>query len=192
MRHRVDPNNKRSKLRVHGLIGFALMLMCVPVVNSQTKCPDPPTSCGTYKFRQRGDTVEIPLSESDSRTVALELRWSNGNNNGTNLNIVFFDSDDQPIYAKVLSCFLSGSFEFPFATLEPQPWLGSRSLIMVPVKAKIEAVWPFAAPASISYKVVRVASRSATPAKKEQESADDKAPTGSAAKPACTCTCPKQ
>ncbi len=93
----------------------------------------------------------------DCQPVALELRWSNGRNNGSNFHVTFLDSDNQAIYTREISGFLTGSFQFPFATLEPRPSLGSQSLISVPVKVTIEAVRPFAFPATISYRVTRVA-----------------------------------
>ncbi|HEV2884683.1 MAG TPA: hypothetical protein VGW36_07480 [Pyrinomonadaceae bacterium] len=101
---------------------------------------------------------------SDRKTecmpVALELHWNNGRNNGTNFNVNFLDSYRRPIYTRQLSGFLTGSYEFPLApssSIESQPWLGSTSLISIPSTITIQAVSPFAYPASISYRVLRVA-----------------------------------
>lgn len=146
-----------SPFTFSGLLGFALFLVCAASVHAQT-CPDPPPQIsGSHSFRQQGEAFEIPISFADCQTVALELRWANGRNNGSNFHVTFFDSDNQAIYTKELSGFLTSSFQFPFTTLEPQPWLGSRSLIAVPVKVTIEAVRPFAFPATISYRVTRIA-----------------------------------
>jgi hypothetical protein len=139
------------------LLLIAVCLLCLGNVQTQT-CPDPPPqTSGSHSFRQQGENFEIPISIADCQPVALELRWSNGRNNGSNFQVTFFDSDNQAIYSKEISGFLSGSFQFPFATLEPQPSLGSLSLIAVPVSVTIEAVRPFAFPATISYRVTRVA-----------------------------------
>jgi hypothetical protein len=146
----------RLYLRV-ALLFIIVCLFSVAKVHAQT-CPDPaPQTSGSHSFRQQGESFEIPISVADCQAVALELRWSNGRNNGSNFHVTFLDSDNQAIYTKEISGFLSGSFQFPFATLEPQPWFGSRSLIAVPVKVIIETVRPFAFPASISYRVTRVA-----------------------------------
>jgi hypothetical protein len=134
----------------------ALFLACALKTYAQT-CPDPPPqTSGSHSFRQQGESFDIPISVADCQPVALELRWSNGRNNGSNFHVTFLDSDNQAIYTKEVSGFLTSSFQFPFATLEPQPSLGSLSLISVPVKVTIEAVRPFAFPATISYKVTRI------------------------------------
>jgi hypothetical protein len=136
----------------------------------QCSQPGPQTS-GTHRFRQQEESFDIVLNDaapgnSDSvsagrqiscQAIALELRWSNGRNNGSNFHVTFLDSDNQPIYTKEISAFMTGSFQFPFAMLEPQLWHGAGSLISVPSTVTIQAVRPFAFPASISYTVTRVA-----------------------------------
>ena len=146
-----------SRFTVSSLLSFALFLICAPWATAQS-CPDPPPqTAGSHSFRQQGESFDIPISVADCQAVAFELRWSNGRNNGSNFHVTILDSDNQAIYTKEISGFLSGSFQFPFATFEPQPSLGSLSLISVPVKVTIEAVRPFAFPATISYRVTRVA-----------------------------------
>ena len=145
------------RFTVSGLLCFALFLLGAPGTKAQT-CPEsPPQTSGSHSFRQQGESFDIPISVGDCQPVALELRWSNGRNNGSNFHVTFLDSDNQAIYTKEISGFLTGSFQFPFATLEPRPSLASLSLISVPVKVTIEAVRPFAFPATISYRVTRVA-----------------------------------
>ena len=145
------------RFTVFAIVWFSLFLFGVSSTKAQT-CPDPaPQTSGSHSFRQQGESFDIPISVADCQPVALELRWSNGRNNGSNFHVTFLDSDNQAIYTKEISGFLTGSFQFPFATLEPRPSLGSLSLISVPVKITIEAVRPFAFPATISYRVTRVA-----------------------------------
>ncbi|HKP46574.1 MAG TPA: hypothetical protein VJT50_08235 [Pyrinomonadaceae bacterium] len=135
------------------LLLTTMSLVCAANASAQT-CQEPQTT-GNHSFRQQGERFEIPIMVSNCAPTALEVRWSNGRNNGSNFHVTFFDSDNQAIYTRELSGFLSGSFMFPLATLEQQPWFGQGSLISVPVKVTIEAVRPFALPASISYKVTR-------------------------------------
>jgi len=139
------------------LLWFAIFFTCAASAWPQT-CPDPPPqTSGSHSFRQQGESFEIPISIADCQAVMLELRWANGRNNGSNFHVTFLDSDNQAIYSKEISGFLNGSFQFPFATLDPRASLGSLSMISVPVKVTIEAVRPFAFPAVISYRVTRVA-----------------------------------
>lgn len=132
---------------------------------------------GNYKFRWQGESFEIPLS-GPCPAIAIELRWSNGRNNGSNFHVTFLDGDNQPIYTKELSGFLTGSFSLPFATIEPGSWRGSASMMSVasvPAKVVIEAVRPFAFPANISYTITRVAGQPHQPqaaVKSESEAAD--------------------
>jgi hypothetical protein len=147
----------RLRLPVLTLLWLALFFVWVSSAYAQT-CPDPaPQTSGSHSFRRQGESFEIPISAGDCQAVSLELRWSNGRNNGSNFHVTFLDADDQAIYTKEISGFLTGSFQFPFATLEPRPSLSSLSLISVPVKVTIEAVRPFAFPAMITYRVARVA-----------------------------------
>jgi hypothetical protein len=159
----------RSRFTVRALLCFALYLICASGVLAQS-CPDPPPqTAGSHRFRQQGESFDIPLSLADCQAVALELRWANGRNNGSNFHVTFLDSDNQAIYTKEISGFLTGSFQIPFATLEPQPSLASLSLISVPVKVTIEAVRPFALPAMISYRVTRVALHPPGPGNRETQ-----------------------
>ncbi|MEP6743083.1 MAG: hypothetical protein ABJB61_11335 [bacterium] len=123
------------------------------------QCSDTaPQTSGSYKFQRQGESFDIPLNGTDCQAVELELRWSNGRNNGSNFRVIFLDSDNQPIYTKELSGFLTGSFRFPLATLEAQPWLSSSSMmsvVSVPATVVIETVRPFAFPANIAYTVMR-------------------------------------
>jgi hypothetical protein len=145
------------RLLAFALACLALFLLSVDIANGQT-CPDPPPqTSGTHRFRQQGETFDIPISLGDCQPIALELRWANGRNNGSNFHVTFVDNDNQPIFTKEISAFMIGNFQFPFATLEPQPWLGSRSMISVPAAVTIRAVSPFAFPATISYIVTRAA-----------------------------------
>jgi hypothetical protein len=147
------------RLLAFALACLALFLLSMDIANGQT-CPDPPPqTSGSHRFRQQGESFDIPISVADCRPIALELRWANGRNNGSNFHVTFFDSQSQPIYTKELSGFLTGNFQFSFATLEPQPWLGSNSMISVPATVTIKTVRPFAFPAFISYTVTRAAGR---------------------------------
>ena len=157
----------RFRITFSTLLWFVLFLVHASSAYAQT-CPDPaPQTSGSHSFRQQGESFDIPISMADCQPVALELRWSNGRNNGSNFHVTFLDSDNQAIYTKEISGFLTGSFQFPFATLEPRPSLGSLSLISVPVKVTIEAVRPFAFPATISYRVMRLSIHSPAVEKRE-------------------------
>ena len=167
----------RSRFAFSTLLWSALFLMCASSAYTQT-CPDPaPQTSGSHSFRQQGESFDIPISVADCQPLALELRWSNGRNNGSNFHVTLLDSDNQAIYTKEISGFLTGSFQFPFATLEPRPSLGSLSLISVPVKVTIEAVRPFAFPATISYRVTRVATHPPAVASREPETGNREAKT---------------
>ncbi len=136
---------------------IAFFPVCMDRANGQV-CPDPPPqTSGTHRFRQQGESFDIPIIFGDCQPIALELRWANGRNNGSNFQVTFVDSDNRPIYTKEISGFMTGNFQFPFATFEPQPWLGSDSMISVPTTVTIRAVPPFAFPATISYTVTRAA-----------------------------------
>ena len=137
---------------------------------SQT-CPDPaPQTSGSHSFRRKGEIIDIPIQAGDCQPVALELRWANGRNNGSNFRVTFLDTNNQPIYIKEVSGFQAGNFEFPFITFEPRRWLGSRGMLSVPSSVTIEAVRPFALPATLSYTVTRAAgpTRRAHPAMNHQ------------------------
>jgi hypothetical protein len=130
------------------------------------RCADPAgQTWTTHKFRREGETIEIalrgdgvPASLADCEPVSLELRWANGGNNGSNLNLTFLDDNNRPLYAKSVSAFLTGVREFELSAFDAIPQYGSSlSMISVPTVVTIEAVRPFAAPVNLSYMVVRVA-----------------------------------
>ena len=141
---------------------FRLLVLCfvsllfTNVTYSQT-CPDPaPQTSGSHSFRRKGEIIDIPIQVGDCQPVALELLWANGRNNGSMFRVTFLDSFNQPIYVKEVSGFRAGTLEFPFNTFEPRRWLGSRGgMVSVPSSVTIEAVRPFALPATLSYRVTR-------------------------------------
>src|SRR2546425_5297260 len=138
---------------------IAMTLFCLVDASGQV-CPDPPPqTSGVHRFRQQGESFDIPITVSGCNAIALDLRWSNGRNNGSNFAVTFLDVDNQPIYTKVIFGFLTGTFQFPFASFDSEPWLGSRSMYALPSKVNIQAVAPFAAPAAISYTVTRTSGR---------------------------------
>ena len=144
------------RLPAFAIACFALSLVCLDSAYGQA-CPDPPPqTSGSHRFRQQGESFDIPISLGDCQPIALELRWANGRNNGSNFLVTFLDNNNQPIFTKEISGFMTGNFQFPFATLGPQPWLGSASMISVPTTVTIRAVPPFAF-GTISYTVTRVA-----------------------------------
>src|SRR5687767_1830662 len=119
-------------------------------------CPDPaPQTSGSYGFRRVGETIDIPIIVGDCEAVGFVLRWSNGRSNGSSLMVTFLDSTNQPIHQRSLSGFLTGSFEFPFASLDQQPWFARGSVVSMPTTIVIQALAPFAPPANISYTIFR-------------------------------------
>jgi hypothetical protein len=119
-------------------------------------CPDPaPQTSGSYGFRRVGETIDIPIIVADCEAVGFVLRWSNGRSHGSSLMVTFLDSTNQPIHQRSLSGFLTGSFEFPFASLDQQPWFARGSVVSMPTTIVIQALAPFAPPANISYTVIR-------------------------------------
>ena len=138
---------------------MALCLFSLAETKAQV-CPDPPPqTSGVHRFRQEGESFDIPITVAGCNAVALDLRWANGRNNGSNFAVTFLDFDNRPIYTKVLFGFLSGTFQFPFASFNSEPWLGSGSMYALPAKVTIQAVSPFYAPSAISYTVTRASGR---------------------------------
>jgi hypothetical protein len=138
------------------LVGaFAQVVICAGQTHGQVEpCPDPaPQTTGTHRFRRAGDRFEIPIRLADCQTLGLDLRWSNGANSGSNFIVTFLDDQSQPIFSKQIWGFMTGNHQFPFTTLE---WLGTASMMAVPVSVTIQAVEPFAFPSSISYRVTRI------------------------------------
>src|SRR5882672_621828 len=95
------------------LVPLAVSLLFLSSANGQERaggraCPDlPGQTSSTHRFRQLGETIEIsirgeraPADVADCEPVALELRWTNGRNNGGNFNVTFLDGNNRPIYAK--------------------------------------------------------------------------------------------
>lgn len=128
-------------------------------------CPDiPGHTSATYRFRRQGEAIEIPIrgegvaaSVADCEPLSLDLQWSNGRNNGSNFSVTLLDGDDRPISRKSIVGFQNGMAQFPLSSFGVQPVRGaSMGLISVPTTVTIQAVSPFAAPASLSYRVVRV------------------------------------
>ncbi|MDQ2922346.1 MAG: hypothetical protein M3R52_12155 [Acidobacteriota bacterium] len=109
-----------------------------------------------HTFRRLGETIEIPISMADCQPVALELHWANGRNNGSNFSVTFLDSDDRPVHSKQFTGFMTGSLEFPFPAFYSQLDGGARTIVSVPATISIQTVSPFAYPASLSYRVMRV------------------------------------
>jgi len=112
-----------------------------------------------------GETIEIalrgegaPASVADCEPVELKLNWTNGRNNGSMFNVTFLDDHNNLIYARQIPGFLPGVVQFPLSAFDTQPGNGaSLAMVSVPAVVTIQAVEPFAAPASLSYKVTRVA-----------------------------------
>jgi len=123
-------------------------------------CPDPvPQTSGSHGFRRVGETIDIPINVADCQPIAFVLRWSNGRSNGTSLVVTFLDSMNQPIHTRSLSTYLSGSYEFPFASLDMQPWFARGSMVSMPTTIVIQAQAPFYPPANISYTITRIGAR---------------------------------
>lgn len=145
----------RNKLFVFLVFG----LLCVSIAYGQ-ECPDSELkSSGTLRFRQQEESLQIPIQVAGCETVSFELRWANGRSNGSNFLVTFLDNDRQAIHTRAINGYLYGSYQFPFATLDPRPWYGSGSMISVPSTVTIQAVRPFAVPANISYTVIRIGSK---------------------------------
>lgn len=126
-------------------------------------CPDPPPqTSGSHGFRRVGETIDIPINVADCQPVGFVLRWSNGRSHGSSLVVTFLDSMNQPIHTRSLSGFLTGSFEFPFESLDQQPWFARGSVVAMPTTIVIQALAPFAPPANISYTVIRKGARVGT------------------------------
>ena len=164
------------------LLSLALCLLFLGPANSASSrnvygqgktdvCPDiPGQTSATHRFRRLGETIEISIRGDDvpsnlnCEPVALDLRWSNGRNNGSNFTVTFLDANNRPISSKPISAFLNGVAQFPLSSFDAEPVYGSSmGLISVPTKVTIQAVSPFAAPASLSYVVVRMPRAAKTP-----------------------------
>ena len=116
--------NARSNRQMRIAFCFVVVLgwsQSVTKISKAQECPDPaPQTSGSHLFRHVGETFEIPIALGDCQAIALTLRWSNGRNNGGLLNLTFLDGDDRPLYAKQVSAFMTGVFEFPLVPVEPR------------------------------------------------------------------------
>jgi hypothetical protein len=165
-------------MRKNLLVLLAVSLLFLGTAYGQEKteahlCADlPGQTSGTHRFRYLGETIEIPIrgddvpaSVADCEPVALEVRWANGRNNGSNFTLTFLDGNKRPIYSKYLSGFMAGVVQYPLSSFD-QPMYGpSPAMISVPSSVTIQAGEPVAAPASLSYTVTRVA----RPSRKKEE-----------------------
>jgi hypothetical protein len=165
-------------MRKNLLVLLAMCFLFLSTAYGQEKteahlCADlPGQTSGTHRFRYLGETIEIPIrgddvpaSVADCEPVALEVRWANGRNNGSNFTVTFLDGNKRPIYSKYLSGFMAGVVQYPLSSFD-QPMYGpSPAMISVPSSVTIQAGEPVAAPASLSYTVTRVT----RPSKKKEE-----------------------
>lgn len=133
----------------------------------------------THRFRHVGEKIEIAIRgdgvSADCEPVALELHWANGRNNGSNFNVTFLDGNNAPIFARQISAFLTGVLHLPLSSFQAQPVYGSSlAMISVPTVVTIQAVPPFAAPASLSYTVRRVARDSGAVGRSRRQEVESK------------------
>jgi hypothetical protein len=164
-------------MRKNLLVPLAVSLLFLGTAYGQEKaevqlCTDlPGQTSNKHIFRYVGETIEIPIrgdgvpaSVADCEPVALEVRWANGRNNGSNFTLTFLDGDKRPIYSKYLSGFMAGVVQYPLSSFD-QPMYGpSLGMVSVPSAVTIQAGEPIAAPATLSYTVARVL----RPAKKKE------------------------
>ena len=151
--------NSLTRSLIHLLVLFVVVLLCMffsQEAHAQAPpCPDPPaTISGPHTFHSLGEVITIPFSMAPCHTVSVNISWSNGLNNGSNLRVTFLDSSGQPIYSvSSISAFLPGSTTFPFSSPYPYPWRGSRSALFNPASLRIETIFPFGDPCDIAYEI---------------------------------------
>lgn len=170
-----------------------LSFILLPVANIEyvraQGCPEwAQQSAGVHRFRSVGEIFEIPLIPSKARErgqgesreqeerltarcqpVTLDLQWSNGRNNGSNLSVTFFDNNNVPVYSKRFSAFLTGTRHFSLTSLDQQRGLRISS----PSRVTVQAVAPFALPATVSYIVTYVGRAGRRDNEAEQEAGAD-------------------
>jgi hypothetical protein len=165
-------------MRKNLLLPLAVSLLFLATAYGQEKaesplCADlPGLTSGIHRFRYVGETIEIPIrgdgvpaSVADCEPLALEVRWANGRNTGSNFTVSFLDGNKKPIYTKYLSGFMAGVVQYPLSSFDQPMYGSSLTMISVPSTITIQAGEPVAAPASLSYTVTRVA----RPSKKKEE-----------------------
>lgn len=113
---------KRPSQLLRMLVCVVLVAGCLEAgagaVRAQ-ECPDPaPQTTGLLNFRRLGETLEIPITLGDCQATSITFRWSNGRNNGSLINLTFFDSDDRPLYSNQISAFQTGVIEFPLMPVQ--------------------------------------------------------------------------
>ncbi len=147
-------SNRQMRIAFCFVVFFGWSQSVAEIAKAQ-ECPDPaPQTSGSHLFRHVGETFEIPIALGDCQAIALTLRWSNGRNNGGLLNLTFLDGDDRPLYAKQVSAFMTGVFEFPLVPVEQQSY-GLMSVQSVPALVTVQTAYPFGAPAAFSYTITR-------------------------------------
>jgi hypothetical protein len=160
------------------LVPLAVSLLFLGTAYGQEKaevrlCADlPGQTSNIHRFRYVGETIEIPIrgdgipaSLADCEPVALEVRWANGRNNGSNFTVTFLDDNKRPISSKYLSGFMSGVVQYPLSSFDQPMYGSSLAMVSVPFTVTILAGEPVAAPATLSYTVTRVP----RPSKKNEE-----------------------
>lgn len=119
----------RQSMAISLFLITLLFLILPQVARAQAPpCPDPPSSMsGPHTFHELGASLILPLNIAPCHTVTVDISWSNGLNNGSNLKVTFLDSSGQAIYSESdISAFLTGSRSFPLSPPYPYPWRGSR------------------------------------------------------------------
>jgi hypothetical protein len=156
MKARATDMGNQWHLRI--AVCFVLALSWCQVVTgvaSAQECPDPaPETSGSLSFRRLGETFDIPISLGECQAISLTVRWNNGRNNGSLLNLTFFDSDERPLYSKQISAFQVGMFEFPLTPVEQQSY-GLMSVKGVPALVTVQSAYPFGPPAVLHYTISR-------------------------------------
>src|SRR5262245_48007046 len=154
----------------YSFLAVAVLLVSLEAVAEAqtTPCPDPvPQTAGTHLFRRPNDRFSIPIKIGDCQTVGIDLRWSNGRDNGSNFVVTFLDEYQQPIYTQLIYGFMTGNRDFPFLGNDSQPWFGNGAVLATPTSLTIQAVEPYANPCAISYRIIRAAPRNPQPKKAE-------------------------